>query len=120
MPYYLVSFTLSQNYFDAKPEEREVLTKQEIDHGKELFKVGVWRHAYVTPGEIKTESWAIYETVNQAVLERYLAEYPMAKRNMYTKVIHEVTIVDPPWFVGLAFKALRSIGLYKPWMPTEH
>jgi muconolactone delta-isomerase len=117
MPYYLVSFTLSQNYFDAKPEEREALTKQEVAHGIKLFKIGIWKHAYTTPGDIKTESWALYETSNQAVLERYLAEYPMDKLNWYTRVINEVTIPDPPWIVGLGFKVLRSIGLYKPWMP---
>jgi hypothetical protein len=29
-----------------------------------------------------------------------------------------VTIVDPPWIVGVLFKVLRSFGLYKPWTPA--
>ena len=118
MPYYLVHFTLAQNYFDAPTEERKVLTEQEIEHGKKLFKVGIWRHAYATAGEIKTYSWAIYKTSNEAELDRYLAEYPMAKRNMYTRNIYEVTIIDPPWVVGLLFKWLRALGFFKPWKPA--
>jgi len=115
MPFYLVAFTLTQNYLDAPPARRDALTAQEIDHGKKLFKVGVWKHAYTTAGTIKTNSWAIYETSNEADLKGYLAEYPMAKEAMYTSVIYEVTIVDPPWFVGLLFKGLRMVGLFKPW-----
>lgn len=118
MPYYFVSFTLSQNYFDAPPAEREALTKQEIAHGIKLFKVGIWKHAYTTAGEIKTRSWALYETSNQEVLERYLAEYPMDKLDWYTRTIDEVTIPDPPWIVSLFFKVLRAIGFYKPWKPA--
>ena len=118
MPYYFVSFTLSQNYFDAKPEEREALTKQEIAHGIKLFKVGLWKHAYTTAGQIKTRSWALYETRDQAELERYLAEYPMDKLNWYTRTIDEVTIPDPPRIVYLLYKVLRSLGFFKPWKPA--
>jgi muconolactone delta-isomerase len=118
MPYYLVYFTLSQRYFDAPPEERQALTEQEINHGKKLFKVGIWKHAYTTPGEIKTNSWAIYETSNETELEQYLAEYPMDKAGMYTRNIYEVTVVDPPWIVGLVYKGLRSVGLSQPWTPS--
>ena len=110
MPYYLVSFTLSQNYFDAPAQKQEALAAQEIDHGKKLFKVGIWKHAYTTSGKVKTNSWAIYETSNEADLARYLAEYPMAKLAMYTSVIYEVTIVDPPWIVGLLFKYCARSG----------
>lgn len=118
MSYYLVYFTLAQNYFDATPEKREALAEQEIEHGKKLFKVGIWKHAYTTLGKVKTHSWAIYETSNEAELDRYLAEYPMAKLDMYTRTISEVEIVDPPWYVGLLFKVLRSLGFYKPWTPA--
>jgi muconolactone delta-isomerase len=118
MPYYLVHFSLAQNYFDAPTEEREALTGQEINHGKKLFKVGIWKHAYTTPGDIKTYSWAISKARNEAELERYLAEYPMDRRGMYARNIYEVTIVDPPWVVGLLYKALRSLGLSKPWTPS--
>jgi muconolactone delta-isomerase len=118
MPYYLVSFTLTQTYFDTPAQKQEALATEEIDHGKKLFKVGIWKHAYTTPGTVKTHSWAIYETSNEADLVRYLAEYPMAKLGMYTSVIDEVTIVDPPWIVGLLFKVLRSVGLYRPWTPA--
>ena len=118
MPFYLVSFTLSENYFEAKPEERASLTKQEIDHGIKLFKVGIWKHAYTTPGDIKTNSWALYKTKNEADLEGYLAEYPMDKKAMYTRVTHEVTIPDPPWIVGLLFKILRLLGFFRPWKPS--
>jgi muconolactone delta-isomerase len=115
MPYYLVHFSLAQNYFDAPQEHREALTEQEINHGKKLFKVGIWKHAYTTPGKIKTYSWAIYKSSNEAELERYLAEYPMDKRSMYARNIYEVEVVDPPWYVGLLYKALRAVGLFKPW-----
>jgi hypothetical protein len=117
MPYYLVSFILSDNYFNATHEVREALTKQEIEHGQELFKVGIWRHAYATAGDIKTHTWAIYETASEAELAAYLEEYPMAKAAMYTRVVHEVTTVDPPRIVGLLFKVLRAAGLYRPWRP---
>lgn len=118
MPYYLVSFTLSQKYFDAESEEREALTKQEIDHGIKLFKVGIWKHAYTTPGKVKTHSWALYKASSEADLERYLAEYPMDKSGMYTRITHEVSIPDPPWIVGLLYNVLRLVGLYKPWGPS--
>ena len=118
MPCYMVTFTLSQTYFDAKPEQRDALTKQEIEHGIKLFKVGIWKHAYTTPGKIKSQSWAIYETSSEADLERYLAEYPMDKLGMYARVTQEVTIPDPPWTLGLLFAVLRLVGLYKPWKPT--
>lgn len=119
MPYYLVAFTLSQNYFDEQPEVREALTKQEIDHGIKLFKVGLWKHAYTTPGTIKTKSWALYEVSDEALLERYLAEYPMDKKSMYTRETHEVTIPDPPWILGVLFKLLRLVGFSRPWTPAE-
>src|SRR5688572_5042855 len=117
MPYYLVYFTLTQKYYDATPEEQIELPKQEVEHGKKLFKVGIWKHAYTVPGEIKAHDWGIFKTSNEAVLERYLAEYPMAKRGMYDKTIYEVEIVDPPWRLGMLFRLLRTLGLYKPWMP---
>lgn len=118
MPYYLVTFTLSQNYFNAGPEERAVLTKQEIDHGIKLFKAGIWKHAYTTPGDVKTQSWALYEVSDEVLLERYLAEYPMDKLGWYTRTTHEVTIPDPPWVVGLFCQAARLVGVYKPWTPA--
>jgi hypothetical protein len=118
MPYYLVHFSLAQNYFNAPHEERKTLTEQEINHGKKLFKVGIWKHAYTTPGDVKTFSWAIYTAGNEAELERYLAEYPMDQRGMYARNIYEVEVVDPPWTVGLLFKVMRSLGFSKPWTPA--
>ena len=78
MAYYLVSFHLTQEYFDATPAEQEDLPKQEIEHGKKLFKVGIWKHAYTVPGKVKDHDWGIFQTKDQAELESYLAEYPMA------------------------------------------
>ena len=115
MAYYLVSFHLTQQYFDATPAEQEDLPKQEIEHGKKLFKVGIWKHAYTVPGKVKNHDWGIFQTKDQAELESYLAEYPMAKLGMYTRDIYEVEIVDPPWIVGVMFTALRAVGLFKPW-----
>jgi muconolactone delta-isomerase len=113
MTYYPVQFTLAQNYFDAPDEDRKVLAEEEINYGKELFKSGIWEHAYTTPGETKTDSWAIYRASNQMELERWLAKYPMDKRGMYTRKMSQVEIVDPPWIVGLVFRLLRSLGFYQ-------
>jgi len=118
MPYYLVTFTLNRNYFDAAPEVREAVTAEEIEHGKGLFKIGIWKHAYTTPGKLKTLSWAVYETKNEADLDFYLAGYPMKKLDWYSSVTHEVEIVDPPWYVGLLFKILRLFGFFRPPRPA--
>src|SRR5215471_15724845 len=101
MQYYLVAFTLNQNYFQAVPQNRNDLTQREVAYGVDLFKAGIWQHAYTTPGDIKTQSWAIYKTEDRATLDRYLAGYPMDQAGMYTKEISEVTIVDPPWIVRI-------------------
>lgn len=113
MPYYLVHFTLAKNYFDARNEDRKALTADEIKYGKELFRAGIWKHAFTTPGEIKTESWAVYQTSNEAELERLLVKYPMDRKSMYTRKITEVEIVDPPRAVGLLFSLLRSLGFFR-------
>ena len=118
MPYYLVTFTLNENYFGATPEVRDAKTAQEIAYGMELFKVGIWKHAYTTPGKIKTVSWAVYETANEAELDSFLAGYPMHKANWYSSVTHEVEIVDPPWYVALLFKVLRLFGFFRPKKPA--
>jgi muconolactone delta-isomerase len=117
MPYYLVTFTLGRKYFDAAPDVRAALTAREIAYGKELFKVGIWKHAYTTPGELKTLSWAVYETANEAELDRYLAGYPMKQADWYSSVTHQVEIVDPPWYVALLFNVLRLLGFFRPRMP---
>ena len=113
MQYYLVQFSLAQNFFDARDEDRKALAEQEINYGKELFKAGIWIHAYTTPGETKTNSWAIYKAQDEVELERRLTGYPMDQRGMYTRKTSVVEVVDPPWIVGLLFRLLRSLGLYK-------
>ena len=113
MNYYLVQFTLTRNYFDAPEEDRKTLAEQEINYGKELFKAGIWKHAYTTPGETKNDSWAIYTAHDEAQLEVWLTGYPMDKRSMYTRKTSPVEIVDPPWILALLFKLLRLLGFYR-------